>query len=122
MSDEGEWRVVDCFAGPDCWCGIIVNPDGEECNGFADIPRSNCLFIVDAMNGNHRKQYRRNNLHPLPWHVRQSDSGYKWMTTTAGLTSNDMDHCVGHAFGDYNQIFVDAVNGFYQYEGKENHE
>lgn len=115
------WTVKDCFSGPDCWCGVIVNPDGEECNHDGEISRKNCWYIVHALNINLKARGRINKTHPIPWHVLTTETEFTCIVTTPGLTSDDLEHFVGVANEDYNRIFVNAVNEFYGGFGKDAH-
>lgn len=110
------WTMKPCFEGPDCWCRIIVDPDGEECNNYGDLCRDNCQYIIDALNRTPGAESNINERHPTPWHVGTTESGYKYVVTTDGLDNDEMEYtvsCAGQIRKDCIGLFVEAVNEFY---------
>jgi hypothetical protein len=105
------WTVKDCFVGADCWCGIIVSPDGEECNAYGEVSRTDGQYIIDALNKAPGAETNINVLHPVPWHVKMYSK--PCIVTTAGLTNDKNEDSIGFIWGDYAKIFVEAVNSFY---------
>jgi len=111
----GVWSTKPCFLGRSCWCRIIVDPDGEECNDYGDINLRNARLIVDALNRIPGAEKNVSETHPLPWHTQKLDDGREIIVTTTGLSSVHLKHVVavnglkkGRA-----RLFVDAVNSFY---------
>jgi hypothetical protein len=109
-----KWSVIDCFIGPNCWCGIILAPDRTECNYYGDITKENCSVIVDALNGETRDHSETFAKFPLPWHV--CDDSF--IVSHRGVDENghfvgDIKDCVSLFDGvkqDYICLFVEAVN------------
>lgn len=106
----------DCFDGPQCWCGIIVSPDGEECNNYGEICKDNCRYIIDALNKKAGAEHNVNYRYPVPWAVEELERG-RCISTEAGVGTDDLETAIstaGGVFGDYDRLFVEAVNSFYR--------
>jgi hypothetical protein len=109
------WTVKDCFVGSQCWCGIIVDPNGEECNGYGEVSRYNCQYIVDALNKKTDSHQNVNAAHPIPWHVEEYPEHHRSIiVTTDGLEKDSLEHCIGSIYSKYTYLFVNAVNEFYK--------
>jgi hypothetical protein len=110
------WTLKDCFVGPTCWCGIIVNPKGEECNPYGELCKKSCQLIIDALNKTPGTEENFHERLPFPWHIEEFGKGERCIVTTDGIGKDDLEHtvsCVGSIFDDYDLIFVKAVNEFY---------
>lgn len=111
------WTVKDCFVGSECWCGIIVSPEGEECNRYGEISKGDCHYIIDALNNTPGAESNVNERHPAPWCVETFDNDCRCIVTEKGVGTDTLEECISTAngvFGDYDRVFVEAVNGFYK--------
>lgn len=109
------WTIKDCFAGPDCWCGIIVSPNGDECNQYGTISRENCQYIINAMNKTPNTEHNINDEFPIPWYMQQFNNA-KAIVTQKGLVDDSLEYCISPCdsiFYNLEEVFVNEVNKHY---------
>jgi hypothetical protein len=122
VSEKAKWTVVDCWVGPECWCSIIVDPDGVERIDDGSIRRETCYFIVDALNQKPGAETNRHPDFPLPWYVHWIDGGFAMALSAKGIQCEPesieiMNHIPISAArlcdNESIQLFVKTVNEFY---------
>jgi len=98
-----------------------VDPDGNERTAPADLSRTTCRFIVNALNRTPGHEGNSYPGHPLPWAVNSWDEGRRFGIVDANDQGDDsLETCVASAGSGLTredaELFVNAVNQFYQGE------
>lgn len=110
------WTYKPCFSGPDCWCRIVVDPDGEDCTNYGELSEEDCQYIVDAMNKTPGAEKNVHPTHPVPWYACKGSGRYHWITIDPDA-EDDLEASVGGVREEYIHLFVETVNEFYGGKG-----